>query len=183
VSDVGWTAASACVTLRSVVSPTIGRVDDAALVGFDRDLLIGIWWGSATLDHVTAMRACSDQILREHPKFATAVIVMDGDGVFTFTPEVRKALADYVKETESSGLGSAFVILRGGFMGATVRAFISGLFLLTRSKEPQKAFATVAQAAAWLSRCYEDGAPDRPRTADDLDSVLGLAIAQTGRKG
>ena len=162
---------------------TVHHVDDAALIATQRNLVVGVWWRSARVVHVDAFRASTSGVLARHAGFATALVVMEGDGVFSFTEDVRRGATELVRETESSGVGTALVVLRRGFIGAAVRAFISGVFLLARSKEPQRAFADVRTAAAWLAGCLLASEPHSGWTAEALEDGLreALALADAAR--
>jgi hypothetical protein len=134
-------------------APIVEYVDGHALLGRHRNLFLGVWWARATLAHVDAVRTCCGTVLGEHRTFASAILVLEGEGIFSFAEGVRGGMAEVVAETEDSGVGTAFIIHRGGFVGGAIRAFLSGVFLVARTKEPQRAFADLDPAATWLASC------------------------------
>jgi hypothetical protein len=64
---------------------------------------------------------------------------------------VRNETIRMMKQTELFNLGSAHVILVGGFTGTAVRAFMSTTILLSRPRRPNKVFGEPEAAAAWLA--------------------------------
>lgn len=155
-----------------MAAPVVHLVDDSALIASERNLIVGAWWHAAKGAHVEAFRECARRILAEHDKFLSALLIMDGEGVFTFSDEVRRGATELVRETEAQGAGTALVVLRPGFVGAAIRAFLSGVFLVARSKEPQKAFVDTHAAANWLAGCLRASDPATNLTAEDLDATL-----------
>jgi hypothetical protein len=89
-----------------------------------------------------------------------------------------------VRETESFGAGTALVVLRRGFVGAAVRAFLPGVFLIARSKEPQKVFGDVPTAAAWLAGCLGGVDPAGGWSSASIDDTLqqSMSIAESHRR-
>ena len=158
-------------------TPVVHFVDGSALIAVDRNLLVGAWWHTATGAHVEAFREGARRILADHGKFASALLIMEGDGVFTFSDEVRRGATELVRETEAQGAGTALVVLRAGFVGAAIRAFLAGIFLVARSKEPQRAFADTPEAARWLAGCVRACDPATDFTAEDFQETLSRTLA------
>jgi len=163
----------------------VHHVDDGALVAAHRSLLVGAWWSSTTVAHLRAFRDCARELMARAPKFASAVIAMDSDGVFTFSEDVRRVATEIVRETESAGAGTALVVLRRGFIGAAVRAFLPGVFLIARSKEPQKVFGDVPAAATWLAACLRAAEPHGGWSSEGVGATLDrtMALAEEARRG
>ncbi len=81
---------------------------------------------------------------------------------------------ELIAETESVGLGTAFMVLRGGFLGGAAVALLSGLFMLSRSREPNRAFRRGEDTTAWVQDMLADGpcawAPGEVQAA--VDAIL-----------
>jgi len=138
------------VTLLAVV-PRIRHRDQHALIATHKNLLIGVYWDFAVLEHIPVLRQSVQDILAEHDDgFATVVVVTGQRMLQGFNAEVRQGLADLVADTQDTGLATAFVVRRDGFVGAAVRSVLSGLFLFGRSREPNAVFPAVPRAASWL---------------------------------
>jgi hypothetical protein len=71
-------------------------------------------------------------------------------------------------------LGSTIVVEGEGFAGATMRAFLSGLFLISRNRS--QIHGTVSEASVWLAkRMTTEGA------ASDLAAELEAAVEAARR--
>lgn len=164
-----------------MVEPTIKHRDDTAIVATHKNLLIAVFWDFATLEHAHSVRDTCRQLVRDHDDgFATAVLITGERIMTTFNAEVRRELTDLVKETENTGVGTAFVIMREGFIAATLRAILSGLFLVARSREPNRAFATRRAAAGWLEQqLIGQGKTTRWETGE-VESVLDIVLGPSG---
>lgn len=175
----GWTHRSGCgIVVTPMNEPVIVRADDAAIIGYDGNLLLGAWWHAATLDHVEALREATARCLEGAQGFCTAVVALDASGVFSFADDVRKALVELVSETEETGKGTAFIVMRRGFMGAAMRAFMTGVFLVSRTKEPSRAFALPGPGAAWLAERFRQFDPGTTHTTEAIETVLTRLCAR-----
>jgi len=82
--------------------------------------------------------------------FVTLTWVLRSAGMKMDGP-ARQAAADVTKAYLDAILSMANVVEVDGFLGATVRAVLSGLTLLSSVKCPQRTFASVGEAVPWLA--------------------------------
>jgi hypothetical protein len=76
--------------------------------------------------------------------------------------DLRDAVQELMRHSEEGTLGSAFVLRGHGMFVSTIRAFLSGAFLLAGSREPYRIFAEAEAAADWLAPIAGAGAPWTP---------------------
>lgn len=62
----------------------------------------------------------------------------------------QRELARFWDSITPKIVANAFVVEEKGFAAATVRAFLTGVQLLTRGSRPRKVFSNMAEAAEWL---------------------------------
>jgi hypothetical protein len=79
------------------------------------------------------------------------------DGRPNFRDDVREELVKLMRDPRVQGKGAAHVILVPGLAGSAARAFISTLFLLSRSPSPNKVFAQLEAGATWLAPLLSTG--------------------------
>lgn len=82
--------------------------------------------------------------------FATLTWILPSAGMKMDGP-ARQAAADVTKAYLNEILSMANVVEVDGFLGATVRAVLSGLTLLSSVKCPQRTFASMGEAVTWLT--------------------------------
>lgn len=80
--------------------------------------------------------------------FPTLTWVLPGAGL-SMDGESRKVAAEITNEYEPSIRAQATLIEGTGFQGAAVRAIVSGIDLMTRSRAPKKVFGEVRPAVDW----------------------------------
>ena len=89
----------------------------------------------------------------------------------------REAAAAQIKRHAGRLRGFAFVVVGSTLLGATARAVISGISLLSRSPHPEKAFKDIDEAARWLHSLHPEG-----RTPEEIvgsvDALVGLWTAR-----
>ncbi|HZF48455.1 MAG TPA: hypothetical protein VE093_07400 [Polyangiaceae bacterium] len=78
------------------------------------------------------------------PAASRAAVGLDAHSRF------RRELARFWDSMTPTIVANAFVVKEEGFAAATVRAFVTGVQLLTRGSRPRKVFSNVAEAAEWL---------------------------------
>lgn len=105
--------------------------------------------------------------LQTFPRFETP------SGVSERERKAWTALAEQMKGTSRAG---ALVVPEGGFVGAAIRASISGVLLLARGRSPVKTFATLDAAARFL--CAEGAVDDGVSAARIVEAARALAGAR-----
>ncbi len=160
-----------------MVEPTIEHTDDTATIAVCKNLLVAEFKDFATLEHANVIRDACRRLVRDHEDGFGTVVLMTGERTLSaFNAEVRRELTDVVKETEDTGLGTAFVIMREGFAAATLRAVLSGLFLMARSREPNRAFQTPQSAASWLEQLLIGDDKTTPWLPGEVETALAAVL-------
>ncbi|MCH9688500.1 MAG: hypothetical protein K0V04_44125 [Deltaproteobacteria bacterium] len=140
-----------------------------------RNVSIAVWHDAPQIDQMRAFVAHFEAEQRRHPEGIAALSIVLG-GTPVFSSEVRAA----VNDLNRAGLvqhGIAHVILVGGLVGATVRAFLSTALLLGRGQQPAKVFDSVRTGSAWLVETM--AAQD---IAWDVDALTTLAQGFASRE-
>jgi hypothetical protein len=143
--------------------------DKDCSVGAWRNVMIVFWAGQMRQEHFDAVRACNTQVLRSYP--ATA-------GINVFTPTFQLPDATARHEAEKLGrelmprtIGAANVVEGDGMRVGTIRTVLSAILLTSRAKAPQRVFARLPDAAAWLSELPNVVAPG-PNVPPALSDVV-----------
>ncbi len=155
------------------------RHDGLGLIASHKNLVVSMHWGRTTLGHADELTQCVAELMTEHKRYASVVIVTGHEVVHAPDAQTRERLRQLVEDTADSGLGTAFIVTMGGFLGGAVVALLSGLFVLSRSPEPNKAFGTIEPAAAWLQGMLAEG-PTRwmaGEVEDTLEAIVALGSA------
>jgi hypothetical protein len=80
-----------------------------------------------------------------------ATLAIGGVGVKMPDDETRKASAELMARLDPGLVASAVVVEGEGFFASVARGVIAGIFSLSRSRVPQRAFRTAPEAVAWLA--------------------------------
>lgn len=110
-----------------------------------------------------ALKAMRD---RHSAGFTTLTWVLPGAG-YSMDGESRRAAATITNEFFPAFLGQATLIEGSGFQGATVRAIISGIDMMARSKAPRKVFAELRPCVEWSLARH----PPRPGVTETAASI------------
>lgn len=124
-----------------------------------RNVHIAAWYDAPSLEQMHAYGACA-KALSQRFGGKTALLNVVVTGVPRFSSEVRDAAAEYTREGAHS-VGAAHIILVGGLLGSSVRAFLSTAMLLGRPPNPTKVFGSIETAAFWMARNLTDRSPER----------------------
>ncbi|MCZ7678143.1 MAG: hypothetical protein M5U28_04950 [Sandaracinaceae bacterium] len=115
-----------------------------------RNVHVVAWYDAPSLEQMHAYGAAAKALsARWEGKSALMNIVVTG--VPRFSSEVREAAAEYTREGAHT-VGAAHIILVGGLLGSSVRAFLSTAMLLGRPPNPTKVFGSIDEAALWMGR-------------------------------
>lgn len=112
-------------------------------------LLLNIHWDELRLQHLTAIAAACDQIIKDHGSM-TSLIVLRGAVNVDLSNETRRASASLTAKCNPYNTGQAVVVEANGFMASLARSVITGINLLARAKASQKVFQDTREATAWL---------------------------------
>lgn len=137
--------------------PLLRRHDENGLIASYKNLMMSVHWGATTRSHADDLKTHTAELVRQHHKFASMVLVSGPRMPEAPDAETRESLRQLIEQTEDTGVGTAFVVTAGGFLGGAAVALLSGLFILSGSREPHKAFRTVSPAADWLQGCVASG--------------------------
>lgn len=148
--------------------------EDATLrQGYSRNLHVVAWYDAPSLSQMHAYGACARALAGRAgcPSGLMNVVV---EGMPRFSPEVREATAEYTREGAHE-VGAAHVILVGGLLGSSVRAFLSTAMLLGRPPNPTKVFGDVDGAARWMAGNFAARSSE-PWEVADLAAVCSAVI-------
>lgn len=139
-----------------------------------RNLQVNVWTSAPDIEQMRVFGRTGIALARRHPRGVALVNVMSS-GKAIFSEEVRDETVKMMKTVDSYRLGSAHIVLAGGFTGTAVRAFMSTVMLLGRPPSPNKVFGDIESAAAWLVPQLAQGAETWSRA--DLVQLVNQAAA------
>ncbi len=115
-----------------------------------RNLFVVYWLGETTPGAVARLHQPLLRLGQQHPEKLGLIQVV---GASTAAPpsEARDALAKFLKAGGEVIACSALVVPGVGFRMAAARALATGLVMLARPPFQHQVYATVDQAASWLS--------------------------------
>lgn len=133
--------------------------DDGTLrQAYCRNVHVVAWYDAPSLEQMHTYGAAAKALsARWERRSALMNIVVTG--VPRFSSEVREAAAEYTREG-AHGVGAAHIILVGGLLGSSVRAFLSTAMLLGRPPNPTKVFGGIDEAALWMGRNLAERSPE-----------------------
>jgi hypothetical protein len=144
---------------------------------YARNVHLVAWFDAPSLDQMHAYGRCA-KALSERYGGESCLFNVVVTGVPRFSAEVRQAAADYSREGAHT-VGTAHVILVGGLLGSSVRAFLSTAMLLGRPPNPTKVFATLDAAGRWMAQNLLERSSER-WSAAELTSLCELFLAPEG---
>ena len=138
-----------------------------------RNVQVNVWSNAPTLEQMRVFGRVGLAQARQYPR-GTALLNLVLGGTPSFSEPVREETVKLMKQAELFSLGSAHVILVGGFTGTAVRAFMSTTILLGRPRRPSKVFGEPETAAAWLAPLLAKGA--EPWSPASLTALVAQAM-------
>jgi hypothetical protein len=136
------------------------------------------YFATPTVQGLRTSHACHRKLIA-HEKVPTSVLSIV-DGTFALPDsEVRELGSSLFKEVATSMRCSANVVLGSGFRVAALRSVLAGIYLVSRSPCPTKAFADIASAAHWVADMH-DGAIDARALATAVARAYPLAGGAQG---
>lgn len=131
-----------------------------------------------TAQDMRGARPALEAMTASHPSgFPTLTWVLESAG-FSMDADARAAATDVTKAFAHVNLAEATVVDGSGFLAAAVRAVLTGLQAMARTKCPKATFADPHEAAAW---CVERRATPTGPSAHAIGAALLAARAQLGR--
>jgi hypothetical protein len=118
-------------------------------------VMFAAWHEAPTGAQMRVLEACSRSMTDRHPT-GTAFIDMIVRGRPTFSSEVRDAVVALTRDPTLFPLGTAHVVLLGGFAGATIRAFLGTALLVAKAASPVRVFGDLAGVPAWLGPAFAE---------------------------
>jgi hypothetical protein len=117
-------------------------------------LAISVWDRPATEPDARA----ASQLLRTLSTTRSEVLVLAilGPNTPPAGSEIRDIIGKALQDLGPKLRGSATVVEGQGFRAAALRAALLGMSMVVRSSHPQKTFATVGEAAAFLSTLSDE---------------------------
>jgi hypothetical protein len=144
--------------------------EDGFRVGTSGSLVIGSWPGLAQPRHLDRFREAElDVVGRTDALHLIIALKLQGSGI---SPEMRTKGEALQREFADKIVGQSVVLTGGGLVAATIRAFASGLNLMSRAKVLTKTFGNPADAIRWFGTLARG--PEHLR-----EHVAGLEAAVT----
>jgi hypothetical protein len=156
-----------------VIDVAVVHADETLRLVTAKNLLVAVWSDAPTLTQMQSVGRAAAALRRAHPRGAAMLNVVRGG-----TPSFSNAVREEARRLTSDGhftLGVAHVVLLGGLVGATVRAFLSTIVLLGRPKEPTQVFGEAGAALGWLEARLATGGEGWTR--DDVQAAYDRALA------
>jgi hypothetical protein len=125
--------------------------EPAFYMGRVKNLGFVIWRVTPTLERVDKVTAKLAK-LEQEPGAGFAMLAVVTPTCAPVGPEVRRALDSGLRYYRDAALGFAAVIEVQGVLGGLTRAIARTLSIVSRSPIPINTYATVADAAEWLSQ-------------------------------
>lgn len=146
-------------------------INEALLVGSFGNICVVIWRSPPTIAAVERVSLEYSRMKSQFPSgFAPVIIVEDGVGL----PDeaARKGLADLMDMYGRSMFCMAGVQEATGFRGAAIRSVLTAIDMLSQAPYPRRLFATVEQAAPWLTQHCMAQPNSAPITAGSLIAAV-----------
>lgn len=144
------------------------------------DFVVGSWGsvfvtgilGPPKEEMLEAIDRHEGALAKKHPSGITSIfIIRDVQLSRPPTAEFKEASQALMEKYAPHLLGTAQVVLGGGFVASMVRTFITGVTMFGSSPVRTKAFATVGDAVSWMARLPGQD-PEVGRDAAALEAAL-----------
>lgn len=132
------------------VRPTLHYRDDGGLIAHHKNLIASMHWKPPSLQQATSLVGLTEDLVARYGRFGSALLVTGERLIGTPDAATREVLLQLIRDTKETGLGTAFVIMSGGFLTGAAVAMLSGLFTVARTREPSQAFRELRPASVWL---------------------------------
>lgn len=135
-------------------------------------LAIVVWRGEMQPEPASRQHALIEREFKAGRTVGLMVVIEEG--VPPPSDEVRKILAVSMERFAPLYVGQALVVSGEGFRAAAVRGWITTMSVLSRSKIPARAFATDAEAIAWLRPKFGLAAAHELSLMSMLDAIAAV---------
>lgn len=142
----------------------------AVRIGTSGPVLVVQYRDNISPETLRASETAQERLLRQHPGGTLLLTLVDGN-VPLPTEDARAMVADTFRRMAVRNKAAATVILGDGFWASAVRSTLTALTLVVRPPCPQKTFATVDEALAWLMSHEASTHVDPRLLAMDVDRM------------
>jgi len=142
-------------------------------------LVVAAWWNAPTRTQTDVLWRINEAVRKECGDDDIAFCNIAITGTPIFDSEVREQIQAMNREYGTRGLAQANLVLLEGFAGTAVRAFLSTVNLVARTKVPVKIFGKRPETEAWLLEMLVsvDPAYDPGAISGAIDLALTEAAA------
>jgi hypothetical protein len=142
------------------------------------NIFISVWIETPTLPRLREMRGHLERARKQWPGANCGMTVMGPGSIELDVPkEIRDASTAISREHPS--VGNTVIVETTGFAGSALRAFLSGIFLVARTRG--KIHSSIEEGAAWLTPIASTAAK-MEITAASLVAATNDARAATVRR-
>ena len=145
-----------------------------------RNVQVNVWSNAPEIEQLRVFSRVGVAQARQYAR-GTALLNLVLGGTPSFSEPVRNETIRMMKQTDLFSLGSAHVIVVGGFTGTAVRAFMSTTILISRPRRPNKVFGEPEAAAAWLAPLLARGT--EPWSQAKLAALMEQVVKTERRAG
>lgn len=118
------------------------------------DVMIACWSKQGTVHSLQLLMRLRETLNRQHPK-GVSVVWLIADRAGLPPPEARPTAKELLERFREKRAALAFVLFGEGFWVSAMRAAITGVQALSRSKNPLKIFSRVEDLVDWLPAQHE----------------------------
>jgi len=142
-------------------------VNDQHAIGYAPGVAMYVWRGQTSMEGARSTAAAMRATREVTPDERGVLLGLVEAGAPAPASDVRKALADAMREADGFVRASALIFEGQGFQASIVRMVATGLALIARPSFPHHVFGELAEAIAWLQpRC------EPPSTAANLQAMI-----------
>lgn len=126
--------------------------DEGYCAGAWNEVLFSVHRTQATLERMIQLRRCFQTLIARMPagKIASLTVIEPSSSAATMPAPVREESARLIREVAPALMAAATVVEGSGFLAATGRLVISGVYMLSRQTFPTKVHTAVDEGARWL---------------------------------
>jgi hypothetical protein len=148
----------------------VGFADPGFAIASYGPLVITVLREPSTVARLAELRRSLTRLVAQWPSGTFSLTVLErGAMVMAVPTEIREESTAIARDFPS--LGSTIVVEGDGFAGATIRAFLSGLFLISGNRS--QIHGSVDEATGWLARRMASMSPDhRAVSRSDLAAAV-----------
>ncbi len=131
------------------------------------------------LESLKATEAAFKKVAQEHGRLVT-VSYMSGSTVTDKVPDdVKLKAASILRGVEEQLITNVMVVTGSGIGVTILRAFMTAFFIFSKIKRPQRCFADLGSALAWIRSLDERAVGDL--TAEKISKHFGLPSREGAR--